>query len=468
MKTISNLSIFLLTFMLFGLVSCKTQKSDEHGSLAAEAGNYESCSLIGEEGMTENSVVIGCASQAMGVKSLSVESPPHKTVYKAFEQFVGEGLVVSVHYENGTNERIGAESLEVIYGNGKCFLAGDTSVTLSYGGRWTSVDVTVKRADYDMSGVSFVPSEYVYDGDIHYPKIKGRMPIGEDRIALQYSFLSGATHVDEGSVEVVVSFSTSSKNYNTPENMKASVKILPRGINVIWGETELEYTGEVVAPEVYAKESELDVYSEAMNVGRYYAVAVSKNNDYYVIDNRCEFTVSQAKNYWETPPEAAECYEGKTPELRGKARFGSIEFTFYSDISCKKGITAPFGVGTYYAVASVSETANYSSLTSAPFAFRVVEIVPVGLSVKILPEKLVAYGGLTDSDYSITLLYNDGSETPIDKSTVSIIYENGEGFRQIDRAVKFVWDEYEKSGGELARADGGGGGVWGAEGRGGV
>lgn len=443
MKTIVKLSGSLICLLLLSML-CSYRSILPEDSLSVDRSE-ESNTLLPSSEMKEESYVAPCSASAVGVKSLSVESLPHKTTYRAFERFSGDGLVVSVHYENGTSERIGAESLEVIYANGKCFLAGDTSVTLSYGGRWTTVDVTVKRADYDMSGVSFVSSEYVYDGDMHYPKIKGRMPEGEDGITLEYSFLSGVTHVDEGSVDIVISFSTSSKNYNVPENMRASVKILPRGINVIWGETELEYNGGIVAPEVYAKETELEVYSEAVNVGRYYAVAVSKNNDYYVIDNRCEFTVSQAKNYWETPPEATECYEGKTPELRGKARYGNIDFTFYSDASCKKRITPPFSVGTYYAVATVCETANYSSLSSEPFSFRVVEIVPVGLSVRILPENLVAFGGLSDSDYDISLLYNDGSVSPIDKSLVSIIYENGDGFRQTDRMVKFVWNDYEKS-----------------------
>lgn len=444
MKTIVRLSVFFICLMLLSML-CSYRSDPFEDSEPVDQNDISDTLRHTSDDVEEVSAVAPCSTSSIGVKSLSVESPPHKTSYKAFEHFRGDGLVVSVHYENGTSERIGADSLEVIYANGKCFLAGDTSVTLAYGGRWTTVDVTVKRANYDMSGVSFVSSEYVYDGDMHYPKIKGRMPEGEDGITLEYNFLSGVTHVDEGSVDVVVSFSTSSKNYNVPENMRASVKILPRGINVIWGETALEYNGGIVAPEVYAKETELEVYSEAISVGRYYAVAVSKNNDYYVIDNRCEFTVNKAKNYWETPPEATECYEGKTPELRGKSRFGNIEFSFYSDASCKKRITPPFSVGTYYAVANVSETANYSSLSSEPFSFRVVEIVPVGLAVRILPENLVAFGGLSDSDYDISLLYNDGSESPIDKSSVSIIYENGDGFRQMDRTVKFVWDEYEKS-----------------------
>jgi hypothetical protein len=91
---------------------------------------------------------------------------------------------------------------------------------------------------YDIGTFCFENAVAVFDGEYHYPVLRGEMPIGRDGIALEYEFSSGAVHVSDGRVEVTIRFSTDSENYLPPEPVTAFVEILPMLIEVDW-----EYSG---------------------------------------------------------------------------------------------------------------------------------------------------------------------------------------------------------------------------------
>ena len=132
-------------------------------------------------------------------------------------------------------------------------------------------------AEYDLTGFRFLPSTHVFDGNIHYPTLEGKMPVGMDGIALEYSFSSGATHVSDGKVSVIISFRSASKNYNIPKDQYSSVSVTPKGINVSWSGEKLYYNGERQSPVASAKECGVRVNGAAMTVGRYTATAESQN-----------------------------------------------------------------------------------------------------------------------------------------------------------------------------------------------
>ena len=300
----------------------------------------------------------------------------------------------------------------------------------------------IKKADYDMSRVSFRSESFVYDGQMHYPTMIGDMPVGADGVILEYSFSAGACHVADGTVAVVISFHTQSPNYNIPAEKYSSVRITPLGISVKWGEVNLTYTGEKQTPTAYADECAVTVSGGATVTGRYIATATTDNTDYYIANDKKEFSIIKAQNYWTVTPSSSICYEGRDIVINGQTRFGNINMQYYADKECTKEISAPKTCGKYYAILFVSETENYSGLISDPISFEIIEVVPVTLFVSIERENLKAFETLSSEDYICTVVNNDGSIETVEHSLISICYENGSSFRKKDSAVTFKYNDF--------------------------
>ena len=297
-------------------------------------------------------------------------------------------------------------------------------------------------AEYDLSGFKFVSSTYTYDGNIHYPSLEGKMPVGADGVTLEYSFSNGATHVSEGKVSVTVSFSTASKNYNTPKPQYSSVSITPLGINVRWSGNRLIYSGEKQAPTATATECGVRVSGDALTVGKYVATAESKNGDYYVINDRYEFEIVKAQNSWKIQPASSTCYEGREIKLVGESKFGEVRYTFYSDSSGATKISAPTSPGTYYARLSVDESMNFSGLTSGLISFEIVKIVPVSFVAELKGADLVAFGTVAKENLICSVVNNDGSGGAVDSALVEIVYANGDSLRKSDEYLTLIYDKF--------------------------
>ena len=303
----------------------------------------------------------------------------------------------------------------------------------------------IRKAEYDMSSVGFESVTCSFDGEMHYPRLIGSMPIGADGIQLQYSFSAGAAHVADGVVSVVISFSTASKNYNIPTDRHSSVKITPRGVDITWGELNLTYTGEAQTPTAYANEFSVIVEGGKTVVGKYTAVAKTDNTDYFINNDSVEFIIVRAENRWVEEPTNSVCYEGREIDLCGKSLFGSIEITFYSDPKGENRISLPTSRGKYYAMLSIAETENYTGLKSEIIAFEIIEIVPISFLAQIVKEDLVAFDRLLPGDIICSVLNNDGSIIEIDSSLVSISYERADSLRRGDRSINLRYGEFSLS-----------------------
>ena len=297
----------------------------------------------------------------------------------------------------------------------------------------------IKKADYDMSGVSFRSESFVFDGQMHYPTLVGSMPLGADGIRLEYSFSAGACHVADGTVSVVISFHTESTNYNIPESLYSGVSITPCGINVIWGETTLSYSGENQAPSAYAEECPIIINGSAINTGKYTATAATENSDYYIVNDKIEYEIVKAQNYWTVLPADSVCYEGREIKLIGESKFGDISVSFFKDKECKEEISSPTACGKYYAILSVPESENFSGLLSDTISFEIVEIVAVSFLGGIVKENIKAFERLDSNDFLCSVLNNDGSVTVIDSSQVIVIYQQADSFRKSDKWVKLQY-----------------------------
>ena len=300
----------------------------------------------------------------------------------------------------------------------------------------------IKKADYDMSSVSFKTGSFVYDGRMHYPVLVGAMPVGADGIGLEYSFSSGAAHVNDGKVAVTISFYTASKNYNVPTDRHSSVMITPKGITVDWGQTEISYSGENQAPVAFAEEWRVNVSGAMVNVGRYIATATTSNSDYYIINDKTEYSILKANNFWTVIPSDSVCYENREMLLTGTARFGKMDVSFYSDKAATVKIPTPTKSGKYYAVITVRESENYTGLTSDVIAVEIEPIVAVSFLVKIVDCELRAFETLGEGDFSCSVINNDGSVTDVNGSLINIIYENGYCLLKKDETVRFEYGDF--------------------------
>lgn len=300
----------------------------------------------------------------------------------------------------------------------------------------------IKKADYDTSGIAFRSESFVYDGATHYPTLIGSMPVGADGISLEYSFSTGATNVSDGRVTVVVSFHTDSKNYNIPADRYSSVVITPLAISVEWGEDRLTYSGEEQTPNAHAPECGVTVSGGATDVGRYLATAKSDNENYFVANDKKEYTIVKAENYWTVAPADSVCYEGRDILLIGSARFGEIAVEYYADKDATERIDAPTAIGRYYAVLTVTGNDNYGGIVSEPIAFDIIKISAVSFVAQIKADRLVAFQRLDGDDITCSVINNDGSIEQVDPSLVGIIYERGDSLRRGDGTVRLIYMDF--------------------------
>ena len=353
---------------------------------------------------------------------------------------------------DGTQKRVYLSGLPdgvsiIAYNSDRARSAGSytVSATLSWDDRNYNAPASLSHtweilpAEYDMSGVKFLSCEAVYDGITHYPTIDGAMPTGADGIRLEYSFSGGALHVSDGEVLVRVSFSTKSKNYISPKDVYVSVKITPKPIKVAWSDLKLSYNGELQAPTATASECKIIVSGGGVNVGLYKAVAVAENDDFTVENKDYEFEIVKSFNFWVSEPSAKTSYEGSSPNIIAEAKFGLVEYRYFSDPECKNEIAVPSSCGRYYAIAFVADSENYFGISSSKIAFDVIEVLPVGLGIEITKSKLQAFDLLLYSDFRAYILHNDGSTSTVDSSAVAIIYQNGNALGLKDDKITFSY-----------------------------
>lgn len=293
----------------------------------------------------------------------------------------------------------------------------------------------IERADYVLGDFSFLDSQYVFDGSVHYPRVVGSLPIGFDGSTPSYSFSEGASHVFEGKKAVTVTFATESKNYNAPPAVTVYVTITPKPIEIIWDVPDFVYNGEVHAPTVRSGECEITVSGAASDAGEYTAYAHPKNSDYKITNDSITFFILKAENEWTKPLCASSVYEGEELSVLAEAYFGEVNYKFYKSSALTEEAVLPLAVGDYYAVAIVAESKNYREMTSEAISFSVLKILPTELKIELY-EPLFAMKRLSDFSYRIYYINNNGSQTELSADEFSVEYENGDGLRASDETLR--------------------------------
>ena len=181
--------------------------------------------------------------------SLSVISPPKRQNYVAFEEFIPDGLVLELIYNSGRRESVEGNAISISYQSADNLRFGDNAVIAGYLGLSAIVPVTVARAQYDISSLSFSSFCVTFDGEFHTATFLGELPYGKDGIGLCARIVGGGC--DVGSYTVYLEFTSESKNYSIPARIEATLTITPLEAVVVWGECEFVYDGKSKLPCAY-------------------------------------------------------------------------------------------------------------------------------------------------------------------------------------------------------------------------
>ncbi len=301
----------------------------------------------------------------------------------------------------------------------------------------------IAKGEYDIGGFAFSDNTVVFDGMPHYPLFSGEMPTGLDGIQLEYSFLTGVSHVSEGKVRVEINFSTTSRNYLTPSPTFAYVSITPREIYVSWEGVTLVYNGRPQAPTAISKETSVSVSHYAINAGEYKTYATADNSDYKIINNEIEFVIEKAENVFTKGPTFTDIFYGREPNIKAECLSGEINITYYSDEGRKEEIVGiPRAVGRYYFVVSSPGDNNYHAIMSDVLSFEIIAVVPIMLDGKINKEYFSAYERVGDGDITLLLSYNDGTKKTVSLSDATLEYERGESFLFGDTHFLLSYNEF--------------------------
>lgn len=140
---------------------------------------------------------------AKELTEITVEGTPNKVQYQAFETFDTTGLTVTAHYNDGTEEAV--TGYTVGYQTGDCLHAGDTTVTISYGGKTAQVTgLTVSKISIDISGATWDGDASIsYDGMEHTVSLTLPEDV-QDLVNVEYSGTNTATYVGSYSASATV------------------------------------------------------------------------------------------------------------------------------------------------------------------------------------------------------------------------------------------------------------------------
>ncbi len=159
------------------------------------------------------------------VTGIEVTTLPTTVNYKALETFDKTGLVVSKLLNDGTKEVVALEELtfdkDVLH-------YGDKQVVVTYADKFTAtIDITVVKKDYDLSGIKFENVALTYNGQAQTINYTGDLLDG-----LTATVEGSATNVTTTPVTITLVFTNTNADYNTPENMTAELTITKAPLKV--------------------------------------------------------------------------------------------------------------------------------------------------------------------------------------------------------------------------------------------
>ncbi len=201
-----------------------------------------------------------------------------KKEFSAFDIIEGGHINLLVENNDGNFVSVDSKNASVKYQNAESLRFGDSYITVSYLGFTRDVAVSVGKAEYDMSGVKWSSSEFIYDGEVKNIILTG-LPEGVGVISY-----SGTSAVLAGEYLAFAELSYDSHNYNKPS--------LPEGAFVIKKQTVIppnvesaEYSGKEYIPIIQSSDLYTVFSIPSISAGTYYATLKLTDSSNYEFPN---------------------------------------------------------------------------------------------------------------------------------------------------------------------------------------
>lgn len=168
-----------------------------------------------------------------------------------------------------------------------------------------NVLVNIAKADYDLSNLNLVNSQYEYNGKPQYPNIDNKInTIGDGALSVEIVKDDSKITKANSASTVKYVFNTTSINYNKPEDIEITVTILKKSISVIWDDLEFIYNTTKQLPDgdldgvIGSEDVSLSVTDiQAINAGKYqtHIGLVGDDSLNYKLDKQTvEFIINKA------------------------------------------------------------------------------------------------------------------------------------------------------------------------------
>lgn len=338
------------------------------------------------------------------VSSIEVTAKPNnKTRYVAFEKFETDGIVVTAIKEDGTSFEVSADNYIILYTNGDSFRAGDTSVTIEYLSKTFVINgLTVDKATYDMSNISFEGLEQEYDGNEHTITVNG-LPKG---VTASFKYPESIIEVGDYSVEIEFAIEDND-NYNDIDSIYQNLIIKKATISiedVVFESKEFTYDGTSKSIEVTNVPEGVTVSYEnngKIGVGEYtvtanFEVLDGKNYNEITDTLTATLTINAKSIAVVTVSDIAtiivdsRSFDAKTPDFTVKD--GEIALVLSEDYKVVYSNNTEIKTGvSVIAIATISGTGNYTGEKQVEF------VIELSKEFK-LREDVIELGGMTTVD----------------------------------------------------------------------
>lgn len=259
---------------------------------------------------------------------------------------------------------------------------------------------------------------------------------------------------DVGSYETIAS-GADAKNY-TFNYVNGNVKVSARVVDVVWSSSNVEYTGEPVAPtakfvDVNGSDVDLRVNITSNGVERgseNVAQAVLADNNYQLNADTVTKTYSiiKATNNWLVAPSLKDVAYGTDYKPVATPKIGVVkfEYKFQSADDSTYSTTKPTEIGLYTVRIGVEGTDDYDGLSAVSVNFKIYDINSMA-NVTAFSSKLLAERNTNASNFinkKSTLIA--GNQNKFDLQILAEVQGSPDTVRQIDTQIDIkLWDEAE-------------------------
>ncbi len=228
--------------------------------------------------------------------SIFLESLPERTSYTAFDLFSPEGVKIRIVYKSQREQTL-STGFKVAYQSADSLRYGDCGVLLYYGELCVECPVSVRKASYDLSSVSFSSQSFVYDGRYKTLDLSDFSVVGRDKLPLTARAVGGGC--DAGEYTVTVSFLSDSRNYEIPKDMTVTMTVIALEVSLYAESASFVYNGEPMLPrafyiDVFGTKRYARLSGSAVSAGEHTASALPEKN-YVFSDGLVKFEIKKAQ-----------------------------------------------------------------------------------------------------------------------------------------------------------------------------